>query len=376
MSWATRLQCQQLRLKWLSTRPRALTLADPPKLRAHTFSTNSKNIEYLFGASVVIPAMEYGARKIKMLIVKEDERFGGLKIRANGEAILAGKASSKVHLSGIEQENRGIMDFAVALANQREIQVKEVPSGHLDRLTGGRPHQGLVLACLPPSVTHLNSLGICDLDESDPNHGKGIYSVDAAGDGIVQLQTLGDRTYPFWLALDQIVDPQNLGAILRSAHYFGVDGVVATERDSAPFSPASSKASSGAMEAMSLYSTTNLGRLLQESAMNGWQILGTNINARKSDIVPLCHFKQLCHDETSWSINDPDRGPPPLWIDRAPTVLVLGNEGRGMRTSASKQCHHHLIITQNQSTTKTSKSRVDSLNVGVAAGIILHELLS
>ncbi|KAJ1342935.1 hypothetical protein BSLG_002592 [Batrachochytrium salamandrivorans] len=298
MSWATRLQCQQLRLKWLSTRPRALTLADPPKLRAHTFSTNSKNIEYLFGASVVIPAMEYGARKIKMLIVKEDERFGGLKIRANGEAILAGKASSKVHLSGIEQENRGIMDFAVALANQREIQVKEVPSGHLDRLTGGRPHQGLVLACLPPSVTHLNSLGICDLDESDPNHGKGIYSVDAAGD-----------------ALDQIVDPQNLGAILRSAHYFGVDGVVATERDSAPFSPASSKASSGAMEAMSLYSTTNLGRLLQ--------ILGTNINARKSDIVPLCHFKQLCHDETSWSINDPDRGPPPLWIDRAPTVLVL-----------------------------------------------------
>ncbi|OAJ36355.1 hypothetical protein BDEG_20536 [Batrachochytrium dendrobatidis JEL423] len=319
-------------------------------------STRPKNVEYLYGASVVIPAMEFGVRKIKTLLVKEDQRFGGMKIRGNGEAILSSKILPKISSADMGQDSRALLDYAVALANQREIPVKEVPVSHLDRLAGNRPHQGLVLATLAPKVTHLHALGNCDLDANDVDFEKNVYEVDAG-------------------ALDQIVDPQNLGAILRSAYYFGVDGVVVTERDSAPFSPISSKASAGAMEAMPLYSTVNLGKLLQESAINGWQILGTNTNAKKSDLIPLCHFKQRCDMEVSNDLDDLKTHTPLLRLDSAPTILVLGNEGHGMRTLVSKHCHHHLIITQDQFSPNFKKSRIDSLNVSVAAGILLHELL-
>ncbi|EGF83170.1 hypothetical protein BATDEDRAFT_85791 [Batrachochytrium dendrobatidis JAM81] len=338
-------------------------------------STRPKNVEYLYGASVVIPAMEFGVRKIKTLLVKEDQRFGGMKIRGNGEAILSSKILPKISSADMGQDSRALLDYAVALANQREIPVKEVPVSHLDRLAGNRPHQGLVLATLAPKVTHLHALGNCDLDANDVDFEKNVYEVDAGGDGILRLKTREDRKYPFWIALDQIVDPQNLGAILRSAYYFGVDGVVVTERDSAPFSPISSKASAGAMEAMPLYSTVNLGKLLQESAINGWQILGTNTNAKKSDLIPLCHFKQRCDMEVSNDLDDLKTHTPLLRLDSAPTILVLGNEGHGMRTLVSKHCHHHLIITQDQFSPNFKKSRIDSLNVSVAAGILLHELL-
>ncbi|KAJ3203436.1 Ribose methyltransferase [Dinochytrium kinnereticum] len=87
------------------------------------------------------------------------------------------------------------------------------------------------------------------------------------------------RNGPLWVALDRIVDPQNLGAILRTCHFFGVDGVITTEQgvgmnmltcgwvrvDRAPLTPVVSKASAGAMEVMNCFSTSNLPRFLEVS---------------------------------------------------------------------------------------------------------------
>jgi tRNA G18 (ribose-2'-O)-methylase SpoU len=84
------------------------------------------------------------------------------------------------------------------------------------------------------------------------------------------------RRPPLWLALDQIVDPQNLGALLRSAHFFGVDGVVTCAQASAPFSAAASKASSGAMEIMTIGEAKNLLQFLSRSRENGWTVVGAD----------------------------------------------------------------------------------------------------
>ncbi|KAI8923413.1 Alpha/beta knot methyltransferase [Entophlyctis helioformis] len=380
------------------SRPASQTSSSPS---SSSPSKPSSNVEFLYGANVVVPALEHGRRRFVRLYIKEDERFGRLRMRGDGEAVLSGRIAAGVNLSSIEHENRGLMDLAVSLANGREVPVKEAPTSQLDRLSGGRPHQGMVLATLPPRVLGLTHLGNCDLDGVDGQVDEAEHATETLGrryeigttsGNHKRMRVLGSRRYPVWLMLDQIVDPQNLGAILRSAYFFGIDGVVVTERESAPFSPVSSKASAGAMEAMDLYSAANVTKFLQESALNGWQILGTDINARQRDCVHLDLVKYLpdtlSEESDSSALASPtsdtlqqDRGSPSssrphiLRIGNAPTILVLGNEGRGMRQSVSRQCHAHVLIRQGVERRDDGRSRLDSLNVSVAAGILLHELL-
>ncbi|KAJ3049299.1 Ribose methyltransferase, partial [Rhizophlyctis rosea] len=84
-------------------------------------------------------------------------------------------------------------------------------------------------------------------------------------------------------ALDQIADPQNLGSILRTAHFFDIDGIVMTERESAPLSPTTSKSSAGALEHLSnIYTTPHLPKFLSQSSQNGWTIFGTDLNSDKT----------------------------------------------------------------------------------------------
>lgn len=73
-----------------------------------------------------------------------------------------------------------------------------------------------------------------------------------------------------WVALDEVTDPQNFGAVLRSALFLGAAGVVTCQRNSAPLSPVVSKASSGAMEVLPVYSAKNLPQLLAACSVNGW----------------------------------------------------------------------------------------------------------
>ena len=75
--------------------------------------------------------------------------------------------------------------------------------------------------------------------------------------------------------LDEVLDPQNLGALLRTSHYLGVDKVIVCAKNSAPLSPSVSKASSGAMEVMTIYSANNLMRFIDKSQEHGWQVPNT-----------------------------------------------------------------------------------------------------
>ena len=150
--------------------------------------------------------------------------------------------------------------------------------------TGIRPHNGVVLDASPLTPTPADSL--------------------PAWDGV--------GAPPLWLALDEVVDPQNFGAVLRSAHFLGIDGVVVCAKNSAPLSPAVSKASSGAMETETVYSAGAMHRFLARCADEGWDVLGA---AAESDAVDVTDVA----------------------VER-PTVLVMGNEGRGLRTNVRRAC--------------------------------------
>ncbi|KAI6677854.1 hypothetical protein NL676_038650 [Syzygium grande] len=171
-------------------------------------------------------------------------------------------------------------------------------------------------------------------------------------------------------ALDEVTDPQNLGAIIRSAYFFGASGVVLCAKNSAPLSGVVSKASAGSLELMELRYCKNMMQFLTSSAENGWRVLGGSVSSKS---VPL---------------NDISPG--------VPTILVLGSEGTGLRPLVERSCTELIRIPGNISSDVTAGEAnnaeegietnnsaeefrsflaVESLNVSVAAGVLLHHLI-
>jgi len=143
---------------------------------------------------------------------------------------------------------------------------------------------------------------------------------------------------PWVLLLDHIVDPQNFGAIVRTAHCAGVHGVVASKDRSAPPTPAASKASAGALEHMRIAYVTNLVGAMQTLKQKGFWIGGADRDA------PQCVF-------------DADL--------KGPLALVIGGEEKGIRPLVQKHCDFSVAIPQ--------AGRVGSLNASAAAAVIIYE---
>lgn len=140
------------------------------------------------------------------------------------------------------------------------------------------------------------------------------------------------------LALDGVEDPQNLGALLRTAEGAGVDGVVLTERRSAPLSPVAVKASAGAAEHVRIARVVNLVRAIEQiKEQNVW-------------CIGLDERGTMDYDEFDFLGN---------------CVLVLGREGAGLHDLVRKTCDHLLRIPM--------AGRVASLNVSAAGAVVLYE---
>ena len=149
-----------------------------------------------------------------------------------------------------------------------------------------------------------------------------------------------DASYQFLLALDGVEDPHNLGALLRTCDGAGVNGVLMTERRSAPLSAVVAKSSAGAMEHVRLARVTNLVRSLEQAKERHFWILG--LDERGSVDYTDFDFKIDC-------------------------VLVLGREGAGMHDLVKKSCDHLLRIPM--------AGQVASLNVSVAGAVVMYEAL-
>lgn len=166
----------------------------------------------------------------------------------------------------------------------------------------------------------------------------GYASLDAILDAATGREEGGRR--PLVLVLDSIQDPGNLGAILRSAHIFGCDGVVLPKDRSARVNPTVVKASAGATEHLPIAIETNLGRALERCKEAGLWVAGAVADGGQS----------------------PDR----VDLD-VPLALVLGAEGKGIRPLLQKSCDLRLRIPM--------LGQVASLNVSVAGGILLYEVM-
>lgn len=140
------------------------------------------------------------------------------------------------------------------------------------------------------------------------------------------------------LALDGIEDPQNLGALLRTADASGVDGVILTERRAAPLSPVAVKASAGAAEHVRIARVVNLVRTLEQlKQQNIW-------------CVGLDERATIGYDQYDFTSN---------------TVVVLGREGSGLHDLVRRTCDHLLRIPM--------AGAVSSLNVSAAGAVVLFE---
>jgi 23S rRNA (guanosine2251-2'-O)-methyltransferase len=143
---------------------------------------------------------------------------------------------------------------------------------------------------------------------------------------------------PLLVALDQVQDPRNLGAVCRSAEFAGAAGVVVPERRAAAVTAAACKASAGAVEHLSVAHVRNLADWLGEAKAAGFWIWGADAAA----------------EAAPWSVDL-----------TGPTVLVLGGEGKGLRPRAAAACDGLVALPRH--------GQVESLNVSAAAAALLSE---
>jgi 23S rRNA (guanosine2251-2'-O)-methyltransferase len=148
------------------------------------------------------------------------------------------------------------------------------------------------------------------------------------------------RGTPLVLALDSVTDPQNLGALVRSAHVLGASGVVIPQDRAARVTPAVVRASAGATEHTAIASVVNLVRTLEAFKQRGLWIVGA-VAGGEGVRLP-------------WQIDF-----------REPTVIVIGAEGPGLRRLTRKVCDLHVMVPM--------AGRVGSLNAAAAGAILLYE---
>ena len=191
---------------------------------------------------------------------------------------------------------------------QRVWRAPETDAYELERLCGSPDHQGVVA-------------------EVDP------YPY---GDAKALLR----RENALIVALDQVQDPRNLGAVCRSAEVAGAAGLIVPERRAAAVTAAACKASAGAVEHLEIAHVRNLSDWLAAAKEAGFWIWGADADA----------------DAAPWSV---DLG--------GPTVLVLGGEGKGLRPRVAASCDGLVALPQ--------RGQIDSLNVSAAATALLFEAL-
>ncbi len=189
------------------------------------------------------------------------------------------------------------------------VAVRVLPRVELDRMAGTGAHQGVV------AVT--SSKQYADLDD-----------VIAAKRG----------QYSLVIVLDGVEDPHNLGAILRTADASGADGVVIPERRAAGVTGTVAKSSAGASEHLPIAKVTNIARTLEDLKAKGLWIVGLDERGKQS--YDTVDYKMDC-------------------------AIVLGAEGKGLHDLVARKCDFLVSIPM--------LGKVPSLNVSVAAGVVLFE---
>jgi 23S rRNA (guanosine2251-2'-O)-methyltransferase len=199
------------------------------------------------------------------------------------------------------------------LAEERGVPVRLVSPAEIEQVAPGENTQGVAAEMMGPALVDLDSL--CD-----------------------QLQ--GTDTIPFLLATDQIQDPHNVGALLRTAEAAGVGGIVMPEHRGAPLSGTVAKVSAGALSYLPIAVVTNLAQALDRLKDRGIWAVGLDGEARQT-------------------VFQADL--------RVPLVLVVGSEGEGLRRLTRERCDFLVKLPM--------AGHIESLNASVAGSIAMYEVV-
>ena len=230
------------------------------------------------------------------------------------EALRAGKRRFDHVLVARERHDERLARL-ITECRDAGVRVRQEPREQLTHLAGTPAHQGVVAVVRPQQALSIED----------------IFAPPAGPPG-------APRPARLLLALDGVEDPQNLGALLRVADGAGVDGVVLTERRSAPLSPVAVKASAGAAEHLRIARVVNLVRALEDLKQQNLWIIG--LDERGTEDYDQFDFTGDC-------------------------VLVLGREGAGLHDLVRRTCDHLLRIPM--------AGGVSSLNVSAAGAVVLYE---
>ena len=225
------------------------------------------------------------------------------------ECLRAGVPATALYVAlGTEADER--LTESVSRAADLGISILEVPRTDLDRMTSNHLHQGIALQVPPYNYAHPDDL------------------LAAATDSPALL-----------VALDNISDPRNLGAIVRSVAAFGGHGVLIPQRRSASVTAVAWRTSAGAAARIPVARATNLTRTLKDWADRGVRVIGL--------------------DASGDTVLDDLDGTDPL-------VVVVGSEGKGLSRLVRQNCDEVVSIPM--------AGHTESLNASVAAGVVLAEI--
>ena len=226
------------------------------------------------------------------------------------EALKSGRPADTLFVAREGAQGRSL-GAVIALAKARGVVVKDVKREKLEQLCGTSHHQGVVLAAAARAYSELEDL---------------LEAARAKGED------------PFLVLCDEIEDPHNLGAILRTAEAAGAHGVVVPKRRSAPLSQTVAKTSAGAVEYIPVARVPNLCAAMEELKARGLWIYGADMAGEAYDAKPVT----------------------------GPVALVVGSEGRGLGRLVKERCDTLLALPM--------RGRINSLNASVAAGILMYEI--
>lgn len=217
---------------------------------------------------------------------------------------------SRAWVDGQRQDTRlkQLVDELVELG----ISPEKTERKKLERMADGKNHQGIVIAVELPAM----------------------LGEDRLKDDVLAL-----TENAFYLVLDQVQDPHNLGACLRTADAVGAHGIIITKDNAACITPTVCKVASGAAETVPVYQVTNLARVLRWLKEQNIWIMGTAGDA-----------EQTIYD---------------MKLDMS-LAIVMGTEGTGMRHLTKQHCDFLVKIPM--------AGQVESLNVSVAAGVMMYEV--
>lgn len=207
----------------------------------------------------------------------------------------------------------GSVTAIIAKCNARGILIKEVSPQKLDYYCGGANHQGVAVMFASQEYATVDD----------------IFNV---------AESRNEK--PFIIVCDEIEDPHNLGAIIRTAEASGVHGIIIPKRRSASLNATVAKSASGALEYMPVARVTNIPSTIEELKERGVWVMGADMDGE---------------DYTNIDFD-------------LPVALVIGNEGKGIGTLTAKKCDRIISLPM--------LGKINSLNASVAAGILMYEVVN